>query len=51
MCNTTTTNGWSFSVEVGSVSIETVDLVPSRVSFAAGYKDFIDLCRKPFKDS
>ena len=42
MCNTTTTNGWSLNVEVGSVSVETVDLIPSRVSSVV-MKNFIDL--------
>ena len=32
MCNTTTI-GWSLMGEVGSVFVETVDLIPSRVSF------------------
>ena len=41
MCNTTTT-GWSLMVEVGSVFVETVDLIPSRVSYVL-MKDFIDL--------
>ena len=41
MCNTTTID-WSLLDEVGSVFIETVDLIPSRVSSVV-MKDFIDL--------
>jgi hypothetical protein len=42
VCNTITAIGWSLNVEVGSVFIETVDLIPSRVS-CAEYRDLIDL--------
>ena len=41
VCNTTTI-GWSSMDEVGSVFVETVDLIPSRVSSVV-IKDFIDL--------
>ena len=35
--------------KVGCIFVETVDLIPSRISFAAWSKDFFDIRRKSFK--